>query len=239
MFRPNPLKARLAQGRKCLGVWDSLGSPAVSEIFALAGYDFLILDQEHGPAGLETLANQLRALSGTDAAAIVRVADIDAARFKRILDLGPDGFMIPNVRSAEEARAIVRACRYPPAGVRGIAHVAARAADYGLKADEYFARVNDDLVLMLQIESRAGVAAAAEIAAADGVDVLFLGLNDLAGDCGVPGQFEHSEVQAEVRRFEAAVRASGKHLGSIPQPGLSCQALFDKATASPPARSTC
>lgn len=228
MFRPNPLKARLAQGGKCLGVWDSLGSPTVSEIFALAGYDFLILDQEHGAAGLETLANQLRALSGTAAAGIVRVTDIDVARFKTILDLGPDGFMIPNVRSAEEARTIVRACRYPPAGIRGIAHAAARAADYGLKADEYFARVNDDLVIMCQIESRAGVAACAEIAAVDGVDVLFLGLNDLAGDCGAPGQFTHPQVQAEVRRFEDAVRASGKRLGSIPQPGLSCQALFEK-----------
>jgi 4-hydroxy-2-oxoheptanedioate aldolase len=228
MFRANPLKRRLAAEGKCLGVWDSLGSPAVSEIFALCGYDFLILDQEHGPAGLETLAHQLRALSGTEAAAIVRVTDIDVARFKTILDLGPDGFMIPNVRSAEEARTIVRACRYPPAGIRGIAHSAARAASYGLEAEEYFRRVNDELVLMCQIESRAGVAACAEIAAVDGVDVLFLGLNDLAGDCGVPGQFSHPDVQAEVRRFEDAVRASGRRLGSIPQPGLSCQTLFDQ-----------
>lgn len=231
MFRANPLKRRLAGGGKCLGVWDSLGSPTVSEIFALAGYDFLILDHEHGPASLETLANQLRALSGTDAAAIVRVPDIDASRFKTMLDLGPQGFMIPNVRNAGEARAIVRACRYPPAGIRGIAHSAARAADYGLKAEEYFRRINDDLVLMLQIESRAGVENCAAIAAVDGVDVLFLGLNDLAGDCGVPGQFAHPDVQEQVRRFEQAVRASGKHLGSIPQPGLSCQALFDRGYA--------
>ena len=222
----NPLKKRLAAGGKCLGVWDSLGSPAVSEIFALCGYDFLILDQEHGPAGLETLANQLRALSGSTAAAIVRVPDISVARFKTMLDLGPHGFMIPNVRSADEARTIVAACRYPPAGIRGIAHGAARAAAYGLEADAYFRRINDDLVIMCQIESRAGVAACAEIAAVDGVDVLFLGLNDLAGDCGVPGQFDHPDVQAEVRRFEAAVRASGKQLGSIPQPGRDCQALF-------------
>ncbi len=227
MYRKNPLKARLAAGGKCLGAWTSLASPAVAEILALAGFDFLIIDYEHGPADQQNLVNQLRAMTATAATAILRVPSHDPNYLKTVLDHGIEGVMVPNVKTADEARAIAAACRYPPAGIRGSAYPIARGASYGIDAEDYLRTINDNLVIMCQIESNTGVENIDAIAAVDGIDVLFMGVNDLAGSVGRLGSLDHPEVLGLIERFEAGVRKSGKYLGSIPQPGRSYQDLFD------------
>ena len=184
MYRDNLLKARLAEGGKCLGVWSLLASPAVTEILALAGYDFIIIDYEHGPGDLDTLANQLRATTGTGATSVLRVPSNDVNSIKTVLDLGVEGLMVPNVSTAEEARAVVAACRYPPAGIRGSAYSTARGASYGIDGERYLRTINDNLVIMCQIESTTGVDNIDEISAVEGIDVLFLGPGDLSGSAG-------------------------------------------------------
>jgi 4-hydroxy-2-oxoheptanedioate aldolase len=231
MYRDNPLKARLAAGRKCLGAWTTLASPAVTEILALAGYDFIIIDFEHGPGEFQTLCNQLRAITGTVATSILRVPGHDPDFINTALDHGIEGLMVPDVRTAEEARAIVAACRYPPAGIRGSAYPIARGASYGVDAERYLRTVNDNLAIICQIESVTGIDNIDEIASVEGIDVLFLGLHDLSGTVAHLGEPDHPEVLALVERFESGVRASDKHLGSIPQPGRSCQDLFDAGYA--------
>lgn len=219
MYRENALKKRLIAGARANGCWLHLDSPVAAEILALAGFDSFIIDHEHGPGDLVGATRLMQAMSATPASPILRVPWNDPVMLKRALDTGVEGVMIPSVSSAAEAAAAVAACRYPPRGVRGAAYGLTRAADYGLSATQYVETAHENLLIICQIESRDAVAAAAEIAAVDGVDMLFIGPFDLSGDMARLGQFDDPEFRALRAEAEAAVTASGKLLGGIPVAG--------------------
>lgn len=227
MRRGNPLKRRLLQGECLAGIWLQSASATHAEIAALAGFEVVLIDNEHGPAGLETTLHMMRAVEAVGAMPIVRVPWNDQVYLKRILDLGANSLMLPMIQSVDEAKAAVAACRYPPRGARGYAASIARASNYGLDAD-YLAHAHDDLLLMLQIESARSVDAIAGIAAIEGVDLLFVGANDLAGSIDRLERLEEADAAGLIERADAAIQAAGCRMGTIPRPGQGPQALYAK-----------
>ncbi|MCB9992784.1 MAG: aldolase [Hyphomicrobiaceae bacterium] len=225
MTATNPLRRRLEEGRTILGVWQQLSHPAVAELVALAGYDMVLIDLEHGPGSLFETANMMRGIAGTGSSAMVRVPANDPVILKRLLDQGPDGVMIPMVESADEACAAVAACRYPPKGRRGWAAGVARAARYGFDRD-YTLKTASELVIACQIESVAGVRDVDAIAAVEGVDVIFVGRNDLAADAGHILDLDHPEVDAMLYKCLEAARRNGKKAGTVPSARRNWQSLF-------------
>ncbi len=210
---PNQFRQDLLAGKPLIGCWLSLASAITTEVVGGAGFDWLLLDAEHAPNDVLTLIPQLMALKDSASAPVVRPPWNDTVVIKRLLDAGFFNFLIPFVESAEQARVAVAATRYPPQGVRGVS-VSQRGNRYGANA-EYFSTVNGQIALMVQIESRAGVAAAAEIAAVDGVDGLFIGPSDLAAGLGHFGQSNHPEVQTAIASVLDAARAAGKPTGIL------------------------
>lgn len=225
MDRANPLKARLSAGRPALGCWLSWAYPVAAEVVALAGYDCVVIDHEHGFGGLAETVGCLQALSATATAALVRVPWNDPVYIKRVLDLGVDGIMVPSVGTAAEARAAVAACRYPPRGIRGAAYGQARASGYGMHKQRYRETADDALLIVCQIETVAGVDNLADIAAVDGVDSLFVGPYDLSGSLGKLGQFDDPAVQETIRRAERSIKQAGRWLGVLPSLGRNAAAM--------------
>lgn len=225
MYRPNAVKARLRAGGKALGCWTVLGSPAAVELLGFAGFDYILLDQEHGLGEPSNLTAQLQAMSATPATSVVRVPWNDHVYLKRVLDAGVEGVMVPSVETAEEARAAVAACRYPPLGRRGAAASSARASNYGM-APDYVATCADHLLIVLQIEFAKGVANIDAILAVEGIDVMFIGPHDLSGTVGQLGNLKHPEVAALIARAEERILASDIPMGTVPHPGCSALDMF-------------
>lgn len=201
----NRVKERLKQGLPTVGTWIDLPEPAVAEILAAYGMDWLLIDTEHGPMGWETVENLLRAMRGTEVVPLIRVAGNDPFLIKQALDRGAMGVLVPMINSAEEARAAVAAAKYPPEGIRGLAGT--RASRYGLDMGTYVERWNRDVLVVLQVETRAGLENVEAIAAVPGVDVLFIGPNDLSAGLGIFRQYDHPTFQEAVRRIrDAAVK---------------------------------
>lgn len=210
---PNRFKTDLLAGKKLIGCWSSLSNAITTEVLGLAGFDWLLLDGEHAPNDVSTFIPQLMALKDSVSAPVVRPSSNNAVEIKRLLDAGFYNFLIPFVESADEARRAVAATRYPPQGIRGVS-VAQRSNRYGTVVD-YFPGINAQICVMVQIESRAGVAAAREIAALDGVDCLFVGPSDLAAGLGHLGNANHPDVQAAIAAVFSAAQASGKPSGIL------------------------
>ena len=227
MYRRNTCKERLKAGRKVLGCWTALGCAPVVELLGFTGFDYLLLDQEHGLGDLGSLAVQLQAMSATPATSVVRVQWNDQVVLKRVLDAGVEGVMIPLVETAEEARAAVASCRYPPNGRRGAAAASARASNYGMAAD-YVATCADNLLVVLQIESEKGVQNIEEILKVEGIDVMFIGPHDLSGTVGQLGNLKHPEVAALIERAERAILASAIPMGTVPHPGSTALQMFER-----------
>lgn len=220
MYRRNAAKEKLRAGQAVYGCWQGVGHSLVSELLGLAGYDIVLLDHEHGAASVADAVPSLQVLAGTPATSIIRMPSNDPVYAKRILDIGAEGVMVPQVNSRDEAAAAVAACRYPPAGIRGVAYGVARGADFGL-AHGYLDTVADNLLILCQIETRQAVEAIPDIAAVDGVDALFIGPWDLSGSLGKLGRFDDLEVRDTILRAERAILDSGKCLGSLPSLGRS------------------
>jgi 4-hydroxy-2-oxoheptanedioate aldolase len=199
-------------GRPLVGMWVCSGSPVVAEICAGAGLDWVLVDLEHAPNGLESVLAQLQAMAAYPVTPVVRVPIGDAVVIKQVLDLGAQNLLVPMVSSADEARAVVEAVRYPPRGRRGVAPSIARSSRWN-RVEGYAAEADDHVSVVVQIETAEGVAAAAEIAAVDGVDGVFVGPADLSGSLGVLGQQRHPDVVAAVLRTFEAVRGAGKPVG--------------------------
>ena len=214
MSTPSPFRHRVLAGEWLAGTFLNLGSPLTAEIAGRSGFDWLMLDQEHGPGSEETLLQQLHAVSASNAATIVRIANNEPARFKRVLDLGANGVMVPYVNNAEEARAAVASVRYPPHGLRGVSKFN-RAAGFGQNFDDYYAHCHERLVTMAQIETPESLTQLDAIAGVDGVDVLFIGPLDLTTNMGIQGQFENPRFIEARRAVATAARKAGKAAGIL------------------------
>ena len=196
------------------GMWLNLGSSVTAEMAGLSGFDWVLLDHEHGPGGEETILHQLQAVASTPATCLIRIAANEAPRFKRVLDAGAQGVMVPYVSTVAEARAAVDAARYPPRGARGVAKLT-RSSGFGANFDDYFAHAHEWLVTLPQIETAEGVANAAEIAKIDGVDVLFVGPMDLSTSLGIPGDLKHPRTIEAFTTVSNAAKNAGKSAGIL------------------------
>jgi len=215
-------KARIASGEILYGFWLELGSPAAAEILAGVGYDCAMIDMEHGPHSVSEAIGLMQAMRGTDCRPMARVPSNDAVAIKRILDAGVQGVMVPSVDDAEQAAAAAAACRYPPSGKRGYAASIVRASRYGLDLERYLERFEqEELLVICQIETVRAVENVEAIAAVEGVDLLFVGPNDLAADAGFFGRLDAPEVDAMVTRVEEACAKAGRALGGIVSPNRS------------------
>lgn len=209
----------LRSGKILRGVFNTLPSPAIVEMCAYAGFDFLVIDNEHGSADLQTTEHMLRAARGAGIPSIVRCLEQDIAR---TLDLGAGGLQIPMVHSAVQARSLVQRVRYPLAtGAPGIAGqrgsaFSTRAAGYGaFGGPDHTARSNSGIALVVMIETPQGVANASEIAAVPGVDAVFIGPNDLAHSMGHENRWNDAPVQHAIEHALRAVAAAGKCPGIL------------------------
>ena len=212
------LKERVRKGETLFGCFLGLGSPLTTEIMGMAGYDWALIDLEHGAGDERDTLGQLQALEHTSAAAIIRVESNARQRVHRVLDLGAHGIMFPRIDNAAQARDAVAAMRYPPLGVRGVA-MANRACEFGSTFRDYLKIANEALLTIVQIETEASVKNVEEIAAVDGVDVLFIGPSDLTQGLGILGEFRHPTFVNAVERTSRAAAKFGKAAGILlPKP---------------------
>jgi 2-keto-3-deoxy-L-rhamnonate aldolase RhmA len=224
------IRDRVRSGEVLGGTWVVLGESVVTEIVGNAGFDWVVLDTEHGMGGRDRLLGQLQALEGTPAVPLVRVGSADPVEIKRVLDLGASGIVVPQVADPVQATAVVRAMRYPPDGDRGISGVT-RPTKFALEFDSYLEVANRNLLCVVQIESRTGLEACEEIARVDGVDVLFVGPLDLSASLGIVGQFDQALFRKAVARIVAAATAAGKAAGTLlAGPHQVAQAIDDGFT---------
>lgn len=207
-------RARALAGQWLTGTFLNLGSPVTVEIAGNAGYDWLLIDHEHGPGGEDALLHQLQAAAATPAVPIVRIAANEPPRFKRALDAGAHGVMVPYVNNEAEAKAAVSAFRYPPRGFRGVAKFN-RGAGFSHDFEEYYLHAHERLVLLAQVETVEAVASVDAVAAIDGIDVLFVGPTDLSYNMGIRDQLDHPRFIDALKRVVAAARRSGKAAGIL------------------------
>jgi 4-hydroxy-2-oxoheptanedioate aldolase len=212
-FPVNELKRNLRAGKVQTGCWVSLASVASAEICAGAGFDWVLIDMEHAPNELPMVHNQLHAAAAYPGSTVVRAPWNDTVLIKRLLDVGVQSLLLPYVQNAEEARRAVAAVRYPPAGVRGVS-ANSRANRFG-RVKDYFTRADDEVCLLLQIETRAAIDQIEKMAAIDGVDCLFIGPQDLAASLGHLGNPGHPEVKAAIGEAIARIKAAGKAPGLL------------------------
>ena len=233
---PQPLQGRPRRGRQQIGLWVSLIDGFAAEAVAGAGFDWLLLDTEHSPGHELSVLAQLQALAPYPLSPIVRPKVNDTALIKRFLDIGAQTLLIPYVQSVAEAEAAVAAMRYPPRGVRGISTLT-RATGYG-RIPDYLARAEEELCLIVQIETRAGLDALEAIAAVDGVHGLFIGPSDLSASLGHLGDPGHPEVVAAIEDAIARIRAAGKPAGFLASTRRRPAARSRSAPPSPPSAPT-
>jgi len=210
----NRLKARLAAGETVCAAWLEFGAPEVAEALVHAGWDVIVIDCEHGSAGLEDGLKLIRAVEAAGGDAVVRVPDGQEATLKRALDRGARSLMVPMVNSPALAASVAGFCRYPPLGRRGYAAPIVRASDYGVRAD-YAAVAHEELLLMVQIEHIDAVRDFDAIMAVPGVDMAFVGPNDLAGSIDLLERMEAPASLAALAEIERKATASGAQLGTI------------------------
>lgn len=211
--RPNLLKTALREGKACIGLWCSLASALTTEVVAGSGAGWLLVDGEHSPNDLRSVMAQLQAIAAFPCEGAVRLPGDDPVLIKQFMDAGARSLMIPNVRSAAQARDIVAAMTYAPGGIRGFS-VGHRANQFGRIAD-YHRNARDNQLLAVQIECETGVANAREIAAVEGVDVLFVGPGDLSTNMGAMGNPGAAPVQRAIAAVRRAAAEAGKASGIL------------------------
>ncbi|KPQ08338.1 MAG: 4-hydroxy-2-oxoheptanedioate aldolase [Rhodobacteraceae bacterium HLUCCA12] len=210
----NGFKEALAQGRVQIGCWLGMADAYVAEIAGECGFDWLVIDGEHAPNDLRSILAQLQALGGSRSHPVVRVVAGEDWMIKQVLDIGARTILVPMVESGAQAAALVRAMRYPPAGRRGVGAALARASRFSGLGD-YMAGADDGLCLLVQVESRAGLAALDDILAVEGVDGVFIGPADLAADMGYGANSDAPPVRAASADAIARIRAAGRAPGLL------------------------
>lgn len=223
----NKLKTKLKEGKKTAGAWVQIASPFTAEILSSAGFDWLMLDMEHGPGDILTLVSQVHAMKGTDCVPLVRTPWNDFVAIKRILDAGAQGVLVPYVNTHDEADQAVKACKYPLEGIRGVAG-SPRASGYGQNLGRYLQRANDEIFIMIAVETPDAVANLDEILRVDGLDGIFIGPMDLASSMGYFGDPSQPEVQAAIQKIEGKVLAAGKVLATTTGTWEAAQKLFER-----------
>lgn len=209
MGRKN-IKKMMAEGKRVFGMVANMTDPAVIEIAGICGYDYVRLDCEHTPFSILEIRNCIRAADAVGIPLIVRITELDA--ITGLLDFGVGGFMIPHVRSAEEAKRIVRDVKYYPIGLRGFSD-GARAQRYGfVDMKQFIQDANDEIVLMCQIEDKYGIANMEEIIAVEGIDGICTGPNDIAQSLGIPTMTKDPRVKEVEQRIIATARKYGKQM---------------------------
>ncbi len=213
MLPVNSFKRGLREGRQQIGLWNSIPGPVVAEMIAGAGFDWITIDTEHSLTDIPDTLGMMQAMAPYPVSPVVRPQGHDPVLIKRLLDLGAQTLMIPYVQSAAEARTLVSAMRYAPRGFRGVAG-GTRATRFG-QVKDYMTRAEDELCLIVQIETREAVAAIEDIAAVEGVDALFIGPADLAASLGYPGNLSHPEVAATIESAIKRIVGAGKPAGIL------------------------
>lgn len=210
----NDFKRALAAGKPQIGLWTALADPYVAEVLACAGFDWLLIDNEHAPNDVRTTLAQLQALAAYPTQPVVRPVTADTALIKQYLDIGAQTLLLPMIDTAEQAAGVVAATRYPPRGVRGVGSSLARASRWNAMPD-YLHRAADEICVLVQAESVTAIENLAAIAKVDGVDGVFFGPSDLSASMGLIGQAGTPEVRDAVRAGIDTVRAAGKAAGVL------------------------
>ncbi|UWQ29028.1 HpcH/HpaI aldolase/citrate lyase family protein [Leisingera sp. M523] len=219
----NSFKQALSQGKRQIGCWMSFADGQIAEIMGTCGFDWLVIDGEHAPNDIRSIRDQLIALAASPSHPVVRVPIGETWMIKQVLDAGAQTVLVPIVESADQARELVRACRYPPRGLRGVGATAARATMFG-SVSEYIQTADQEICLLVQVENRAGIEALDEILLIEGIDGVFIGPADLSTDMGHQGNSAHPEVRAVIADAIQRIKAAG------PAPGIL--GTTDEATQS-------
>lgn len=209
------LKKRLSKGETVIGPFMKLNSPALVEIFGLAGFDFVIIDAEHGPYNMESAEDLIRAAELVGISPIVRVRNSEPSLISRALDLGAEGIIVPQVTTADEARAVAKASRFAPEGERGVCRFV-RAARYTHEDKfSYFERANRETVVIVIIEGSKGVENLDDILTLPGIDTIFIGPYDLSQSLGLPGQIKNPRVLQEMKKIIDKARRENVAVGTF------------------------
>ncbi|MBF0277904.1 MAG: 2,4-dihydroxyhept-2-ene-1,7-dioic acid aldolase [SAR324 cluster bacterium] len=229
MSRPfkNRAKQMLQEGKKISSAWAQIASPLCTEILCRAGFDLLILDMEHGPNDIPTLLAQMQVMNGYSAVPVVRAPWNDFVMIKRILDAGAFGVLIPYINTKEEAEAAVAACKYPPAGIRGLAG-STRAAGFGQNSLEYFSKANEEILIIVQVETEESAENIDAILEVSGVDGIFIGPMDLATNMGYIADPSQAAVQKTIGSVAEKVLKSNKFLSTISKDWNQAKTLLDQ-----------
>lgn len=209
------LKERLRNGEQVLGTMvTTFASPDIAKILQVCGFDFLIVDCEHGSFTTREVANIIAVARGIGMPALVRIPEMRREHALKFMEMGASGLLLPNTESAEQAKMLVDCTKYAPLGHRGVSLSRPHTDFKKVSGATYMPQANDETILMCQIESRKGVENVEEIIAVDGIDVAFIGPNDMTQDYGILGQFEHPEIVAAFERIVAAAQSNGKWAGA-------------------------
>jgi 4-hydroxy-2-oxoheptanedioate aldolase len=210
----NTFKQKLLCGQQQIGFWLAMGSPNAAEIAGGSGFDWLVIDAEHGPNDLTTIVSQMHALQGSSSSIVIRPPVGETWMIKQILDIGCQTILVPMVETAEQAKQLVQAMNYPPQGIRGIGASLARASHHN-RIPDYLQTANDQACLLIQIEAQRGLDNLTEILTVAGIDGVFIGPADLAADMGYLGQPTAQPVQKAVCTAIQQIVAAGKAAGIL------------------------
>ncbi|KAA0969764.1 4-hydroxy-2-oxoheptanedioate aldolase [Aureimonas fodinaquatilis] len=210
----NTFKEALANRRRQIGLWLGLADSYSAGLLAGTGFDWLVIDGEHSPNDLRSMLGQLQAIAPSATAPVIRLPIGETWMIKQALDIGCQTILVPMVETAEHATALAKAMRYPPQGTRGVGAALARASGFNAIPD-YLHTANDEVCLLVQVESVAGLSAIDAISAVDGVDGIFVGPADLAADMGLRGQADHPDVQEAISSALQRIHAAGKPSGIL------------------------
>ena len=210
----NTFKQALNQGKVKYGCWLTLADAYAAEVAATANFDWLLIDAEHAPNDLRSILAQLQAIAPYPSQPVIRPANGDPVLIKQLLDIGAQSLLIPMIETAEQARLMVKSVTYPPTGIRGVGAAIARASRWNQISD-YHEQIENQICLILQLESKTGLENLDAILEVDGVDGIFIGPADLAASLGHLGESGHPEVQAEIAKAIEKITAAGKAAGIL------------------------
>jgi len=213
-IRKNKIKRQFKDGKSTFGIWNAIADTYAAEICGGAGFDWVVVDAEHAPYDLNSILLSIQALESHDTGIMVRPPSHDAAYIKKLLDLGVQSFLIPLVETKEQAEQLVKAIHYPPRGIRGVGAAESRAAQWS-RVKDYYDVVQDELCLMVQVETVTGMNNLESICQVEGVDSVFIGPADLAATMNLLGQPDHEDVRKKVKEGLSLIKASGKIAGTL------------------------